>query len=114
VLTARTRARDVAYLRALGLPQDGVRRLAVLELAPPVAAALVLGILIGVGTAYLVEPGLDLGALAADAPVEFSPAVVAPLLLIVALVLVTIAVIVLVAAAAGRVRVSRVLRMGER
>jgi putative ABC transport system permease protein len=114
VLTARTRARDLAYLRALGLPQGDVRRLAVLELAPPVAAALVLGILIGVGTAYLVEPGLDLGALAAGAAVEFSPAVVAPLLLIVALVLVTVAVIVLVAAAAGRVRVSRVLRMGER
>jgi putative ABC transport system permease protein len=113
-LTARSRVRDVAYLRALGLPQGDVRRLAVLELAPPVGAALVLGILLGVGTAYLVEPGLDLGALAAGAPVEFRPAVVSPLLLIAALVLVTVAVIVLVAAAAGRVRLSRVLRMGER
>jgi putative ABC transport system permease protein len=114
VLTARSRARDIAFLRAVGLPHGDVRRLTVLELGPPVAAALVLGIVLGVGCAYLVEPGLDLGALAAGAPVEFRPAVAAPLLLLAALALLTVAVVVLVAAAAGRVRLSRVLRMGER
>ena len=114
LLSARSRVRDVAYLRALGLSRRDVLRLAVVELGLPVAVALVLGILLGVALAYLVEPGLDLSALAAGEPAGLRPAVLGPALLIAVLVLVTLAVTVLVAAAAGRVSLSRALRMGER
>jgi putative ABC transport system permease protein len=114
LLSARSRVRDVAYLRALGLARRDVLRLAVVELGLPVAVALVLGILLGVGLAYLVEPGLDLSALAAGEPAGLRPAVLGPALLIAGLALVTLAVTALVAAATGRVSLSRVLRMGER
>jgi putative ABC transport system permease protein len=114
LLSARSRVRDVAYLRALGLSRREVLRLAVVELGLPVAVALALGILLGVALAYLVEPGLDLSALAGGAPAGLRPAVLGPVVLIAVLVLVTLAVTALVAAAAGRISLSRVLRMGER
>jgi putative ABC transport system permease protein len=114
LLSARSRVRDVAFLRALGLSRRDVLRLAVVELGLPVAVALVLGIVLGVALAYLVEPGLDLSALAAGQPAGLRPPVLGPVLLIAMLVLVTLAVTALVAAASGRVSLSRVLRMGER
>jgi putative ABC transport system permease protein len=114
LLGARYRVRDVAYLRALGLSRRDVLRLAGVELGLPVAVALVLGIVLGIGLAFLVEPGLDLGALAGGAPAGLRPAVLGPALLIVVLALVTAVVTALVAAASGRVSLSRVLRMGER
>jgi hypothetical protein len=91
-----------------------VLRLAVVELGLPVAMALVLGILLGVALAYLVEPGLELSALAAGEPAGLRPALLGPALLIAVLALVTLAVTALVAAATGRVSLSHVLRMGER
>ena len=114
VLTSRPRLRDYAYLRALGLSRRDVLRLAAFELGPPVAAALVLGILLGVGLAYLVEPGLDLGALAAGATVELRAPLLAPALLAAALVVVTAGAALLTGTAARRISLSRVLRMGER
>jgi putative ABC transport system permease protein len=114
LLSARSRVRDVAFLRALGLSRRDVLRLAVVELGLPVAVAVVLGILVGVALAYLVEPGLDLSALAAGEPAGLRPALLGPVLLIAVLVVVTLGVTALVAAASGRVSLSRVLRMGER
>lgn len=114
VLIARTRLRDLGYLRAVGLSRPDVLRLAAFELAPPVAAALVLGLMLGVALTYLVEPGLDLAALAAGEEAAVRPALLAPLLLAAALVLVTIGAILLSGAAARRVSPSRILRIGER
>jgi len=114
VLTARSRLRDFGYLRAVGLSRRDVLRLAAFELAPPVAVALVFGLLLGVALAYLVEPGLDLGALAAGEKAAVRPALLAPLILAAALLLVTIGATLLAGAAARRVSLSRVLRMGER
>jgi ABC-type antimicrobial peptide transport system permease subunit len=114
VLTARSRLRDFGYLRAVGLSRREVLRLAAFELAPPVAAALVFGLLLGVALAYLVEPGLDLGALAAGEKAAVRPALIAPLVLAAALLLVTLGATLLAGAAARRVSLSRVLRMGER
>jgi len=114
VLTARPRLRDFAYLRALGLSRRDVLRLAAVELGPPVAAALVIGILLGVGLAYLVEPGLDLTALAAGRAAALEAPLLAPALLAAAILLVTAAAAFLTGAAARRISLSRVLRMGER
>jgi hypothetical protein len=113
VLTARPRLRDFAYLRAIGLSRRDVLRLAAVELGPPVAAALVIGILLGVGLAYLVEPGLDLSALAGREAALEAP-LLAPALLAAAILLVTAAAALLTGAAARRISLSRVLRMGER
>jgi putative ABC transport system permease protein len=114
VLNARPRLRDFGYLRAVGLSRRDVLRLAAFELVPPVAAALLIGLLLGIALTYLVEPGLDLGALAAGQDAAVRPALVGPLLLAAALVLVTIGATLLAGAAARRVSLSRVLRMGER
>jgi hypothetical protein len=114
VLSARPRLRDLAYLRALGLSRRDVLGLSAYELVPPVALALALGIVLGVVLGYLVEPGLDLAALAAGEQAALRPAVAAPLLFVAGLVLVTAATTVMTGAAAARVSLSRVLRMGER
>ena len=114
VLTARPRLRDFAYLRAIGLSRRDVLRLAAVELGPPVAAALVIGILLGVGLAYLVEPGLDLTVLAAGREAALEAPLLAPALLAAALLLVTAAAALLTGTAARRISLSRVLRMGER
>lgn len=114
ILTARPRLRDFAYLRALGLSRGDVLRLAAVELGPPVAAALVVGILLGVGLAYLVEPGLDLGALAAGREAALRAPLLAPALLAAAILLVTAVAALLTGVAARRISLSRVLRMGER
>ena len=80
LLTARSRLRDLAYLRALGLSRRQAVAVTAAELAPPFVVALVVGTALGLATAYLVEPGLDLSALAAggrDVALRLDP--VAPL-----------------------------------
>ena len=61
-LTARARARDLAYLRTLGLSTNQALVLTMVEQLPPVIVAGVVGSLLGAGTAMLVEPGIDLNA----------------------------------------------------
>ena len=115
LLTARSRLRDLAYLRALGLSGRQAVAVTAAELAPPFVVALVVGTALGVGTAYLVEPGLDLTALAVggkDVALHLDP--VAPLLLAVGLLAVAVAAIWATAAVVRRMSLSRSLRMGER
>ena len=86
LLTARSRLRDLAYLRALGLSRRQAVAVTAAELAPPFVVALVIGTALGLATAYLVEPGLDLTALAAggrEVALHLDP--VAPLVLAVGL-----------------------------
>jgi putative ABC transport system permease protein len=115
LLTARSRLRDLAYLRALGLSSKQAVAMTAGELAPPFVVALVVGTALGLGTAYLVEPGLDLTALAAggrDVALRLDP--VAPLLLAVGLLAVAAAAVWATAAVVRRMSLSRSLRMGER
>jgi putative ABC transport system permease protein len=115
LLTARSRLLDLAYLRALGLSRRQAVAVTAAELAPPLVVALVLGTALGVGIAYLVEPGLDLSALAAggrDVAVRLDP--LAPLLLAVVLLLVSAGAVWATAAVMRRMSLSRSLRMGER
>ena len=115
LLTARSRLRDLAYLRALGLSGRQAVAVTAAELAPPFVVALVVGTALGLGTAYLVEPGLDLTALAAggrDVALRLDP--VAPLLLAVGLLAVAACAIWATAAVVRRMSLSRSLRMGER
>jgi putative ABC transport system permease protein len=115
LLTARSRLRDLAYLRALGLSGRQAVAVTATELAPPFVVALVVGTALGLGTAYLVEPGLDLTALAAGGKdVSLHLDLFAPLLLAVGLLAVAAAAIWATAAVVRRMSLSRSLRMGER
>lgn len=115
LLTARARLRDLAYLRALGLSRRQAVAVTAVELAPPVVVAVLLGTALGLAVAFVIEPGLDLSALAAGgrgAAVRLDP--LAPLLLVAGLVLVSAAAVWATAAVMRRMSLSRVLRMGER
>ncbi|MDF2734238.1 MAG: hypothetical protein K0S97_861 [Chloroflexota bacterium] len=61
-LEAQRRAREMAYLRTLGLSEGEGIALAFVEHAPPALVALGIGILLGLGLAWLLEPGLGLAA----------------------------------------------------
>jgi putative ABC transport system permease protein len=115
LLAARSRLRDLAYLRALGLSRSQAVRITAAELAPVVVASLVLGTVLGVALVYLVEPGLDLNALAAGerkAGVRLDP--VASGGLLVALLLVSAAAVRVTGVVMRGTSISRVLRMGDR
>jgi putative ABC transport system permease protein len=115
LLTARTRLRDLAYLRAMGLTRRQAVSVTAAELAPPFVVALVVGTALGLGTAYLVEPGLDLTKLAvAGRDVAVRLDLLAPSFLVVFLLAVAVAAIWATAAAMRRMSLSRALRMGER
>jgi putative ABC transport system permease protein len=115
LLTARSRLQDLAYLRALGLARRQAVAVTAAELAPPLAVALVVGTVLGAGTAYLVQPGLDLEALAAGGrEVGVRLDLLAPLLLALVLLGVSAAAVWATAAVMRRTSLSRSLRMGER
>ena len=61
-LEAQRRARELAFLRTLGLSEGQAIALAFVEHAPPALLALGIGILLGLGLAWLLEPGLGLAA----------------------------------------------------
>jgi putative ABC transport system permease protein len=62
VLSATRRTQDLAYLRTLGVTNRQALGLTVVEHGPPVVLALVAGVALGVGVAYLLQPGLGLAA----------------------------------------------------
>ena len=59
-LDAQRRARESAFLRTLGLTDRQLVGLTVVEHAPPVSLALLIGIGLGLGVAWLLAPGLEL------------------------------------------------------
>lgn len=114
-LTGKARARDLGYLRTLGLSPRQVLGLTVAEQAPPLVLALVLGTALGIAIIRLIEPGLDFTAFTGpDVPVrlEFSRTTIA--LLWIGLVVVVAVAVAAVSAAAERMNLSGVLRLGER
>lgn len=61
-LDAQRRARELAYLRTLGLSERQAVALTFVEHAPPALLALGIGLVLGLGLAWLLEPGLGLAA----------------------------------------------------
>jgi putative ABC transport system permease protein len=61
-LSGSSRARETAHLRTLGLARGQVTWLTVIEHAPPVLVAIVAGLVLGIAVAWVVLPGLGLGA----------------------------------------------------
>jgi putative ABC transport system permease protein len=62
VLHAQRRSREVAFLRTLGLTDRQVAGLTVVEHGLPVILALLIGVGLGLGLAWLLAPGIDLAA----------------------------------------------------
>jgi putative ABC transport system permease protein len=111
---ARERGRSLALARTLGLPARQGWWLALAELAPVVVAALVGGIVAGVGIVLLLAPAMGLRELAgglSDPPPTISPAFIAGLATA-AVVLLFVAVLIEIAVR-RRDRLSEVLRVGE-
>lgn len=113
-LTARARSRDLAYLRTLGLSERQVLGLTAVELGPGALIATIAGAALGIVTAHLVAPGVELSAFTgASAPAGL---VVDPLTtaMLAGVVLLTTAVAALaVTARTRRTDISKTLRMGD-
>ncbi len=114
LLAAAARARDVAYLRTMGLSTGQTLRMAIVEQVPPILVAVAAGAALGLGIAALIGGALDLGAfagadIAADLTIDW------PLLgLAGAWMLLVAAIGVAIGAlAARRVDPARALRIGE-
>jgi putative ABC transport system permease protein len=115
LLTARSRVRDLSYLRALGMSEPQASKTVAAELGPLVAAAFVIGSVLGVVLLFVVQPGLDFSLLSADGRepgMRVDPFL--PALLLVALVTVFFAAVRLTSAVMRRTSISRALRMGDR
>jgi predicted lysophospholipase L1 biosynthesis ABC-type transport system permease subunit len=114
LLTARTRIRDLSYLRALGVSEPQATRMVAVELGPLAAAAFLIGSLLGIAVVYVLQPGLDLGRLVAGPKPGIRIDPVVPLLLLAGLVAVFVAAVRLTSAVMRRTSISRALRMGDR
>ena len=113
IMSAAGRTRDLAYLRTLGVSGRQAQALTAVEHAPPILFALVPGVLLGVGVAVVVEPGLGLA--------QFVGAQGVPLFVdwpVLVLVIISLSVVVALAIAAGtwlagRVRLANALRIED-
>jgi putative ABC transport system permease protein len=114
-LSAARRSRDQALLRVLGLSAPQGLALTVVEHAPPVLLALLPGLALGIGIAYLLAPGMGLSAFAAAGGADVTLRVdwQAVGLVSLALLLVVSLAIGLATWAARRVVPSHALRIGD-
>jgi putative ABC transport system permease protein len=112
-LTARARAREVAYLRALGLSGRQALALVAFELVPATVVALAVGISLGIAVPHVLAPGVDLTAFTGAEPViTVDPA---PVALLAGSVLAALGVaVVLAGGSARRTELGRALRAEER
>lgn len=113
LLAGTARARETAHLRTLGLGRRQVLALSVLEHAPPVLVALVAGLLLGIGVAWIVLPGLGLATFVGGTATPPLTADAAQLGTLVAVLVGIVAIgIGLAAWAQGRVDPARAVREG--
>jgi putative ABC transport system permease protein len=114
ILTFAARARDLTFLRTLGLSGRQSLGLTIVEHLPSVVLAVAAGIGLGIGLEVLLEPGLDLAAFAGRSiPVKLSVDWLAIGVLALALATV-VAVAVLATAVVGRrLSVTSALRLGD-
>ncbi len=114
ILHAQRRSRELAFLRTLGLTDRQVAGLTVVEQGLPVVLALVIGVAVGLGLAWLLAPGIDLAAFSgpdATVPLQVDPGSVAG----VAVAVVAVVAVAIAASSwlAGRLDLGHALRIGE-
>jgi putative ABC transport system permease protein len=115
VLSARGRARDLGYLRTIGMSPRQALGLTLVEQLPPAAIAVITGAGLGAAIAVLIEPGLDVRVFAgADGvPVTHQIPWLPIAAVVAALLAVVLATIVLVGITARRTQLGQVMRVGE-
>lgn len=113
-ITANARARDLAFLRTMGLSREQAIGLTVVEQLPLVVLALVAGTVLGVAVTRLVEPGVDLQAFTGEGlPVELRYNWVNIGLLGLGLVLTVAVAIAVTSAISRRASLGQALRLGD-
>ncbi|HET7168083.1 MAG TPA: FtsX-like permease family protein [Candidatus Limnocylindrales bacterium] len=114
-LDAGRRARELAFLRTLGLADRQAVGLTVVEHAPPALLSLVIGLGLGLVVAWLLVPGLGLDAfIGPDAPVVLSVDWGSVGLVVVAVLAVVVGMVVASSWLARRLDPSQALRIGDR
>ena len=114
LISARSRARDLALVRTMGAAPRDVFVLAAVEIAPLVLTALALGVALGVAIPHLIEPGLDLAFFTGSGSASIVIPWRTPVLAAVGLVVLVAATVIVVGIQARRAGLDGVLRIGER
>ena len=114
ILHAQRRSREVGFLRTLGVTDRQVGLLTVVEHGLPLLLALVIGVALGIGLAWLIEPGLDLAAFSSPDTTVILQVDWASIAVVAASVAAVVAIAVLVSSwLARRLEPARALRIGE-
>ncbi len=113
VLSAARRNQDVAYLRTLGVTASQALALSLTEHVTPVPLALIPGVALGVGVAFLLEPGLDLASFAGTSGLPLSVDLTWLSLMVAALIGVAVAAVCVGTWLSLRASVVDALRIGE-
>jgi putative ABC transport system permease protein len=113
VLSAVRRTQDLAYLRTLGVTPSQALGLSLVEHAPPVLLALLPGAALGIGVAFLLEPGLQLDPFVGTSGVPLFVDWSRVALLVAALTGVVLAAVTVGTWLSRRARLVNVSRMGE-
>lgn len=113
VLSAARRTQDLAYLRTLGVTARQALALTFVEHAPPVLLALVPGVALGIGVAFLLEPGLGFAAFVGTSGLPLVVDWVALSLMLAALIGVVVAAVAAGTWLSRRARLVDALRIGE-
>src|SRR5690606_35218071 len=113
-LTARSRSRDLSFLRTLGLSQPQALRLAVVEQVPAVIVASGLGAALGIAIVRLLWPGLHVSAFVGpDTSVPLRIDWLTITVITATLTLVTLAALAIFTAINRRAQLSQTLRVGD-
>lgn len=113
-ITASARARDLAFLRTMGLARDQAIGLTVVEQLPLVILALLTGTALGVAVARLIEPAIDLQAFTGEGlPVELRINWINIVLLAIGLVATVAISIAVTSSLSRRASLGQALRLGD-
>lgn len=113
VLTAPARRRDLALLTALGSRRRQARAVALIELVPPLLAAIAAGSMLAAGLAPLVGASLDLAPFVADVTIDVHAAVQPAVAVTAVAVAATLAVAAAAAWRTSQASPATVLRQGD-
>ncbi len=113
VLSATRRTQDLAYLRTLGVTARQALALTVVDHAPPVAIAVPVGVLLGVGIADLLGPAMGLGTFVGSVEVPLTVDAPALALMVAGVLLVIVAAVAIGTWLSRRARLVDALRIGD-
>lgn len=114
ILTTRRRTYDLSVLRTLGLSLRRATSVIVIEFLPLVTAASLVGVLLGIATAFAIEPGVDLASFTGtEAAIALAINWVTVTLIVLALSAVTLVTIAAYIIWSGRQRLGSILRVSD-